>query len=126
MFRRSRTRPHPSQSPMKNAIEQELCATSKTKEDRPAKIKAENKEYRSEGAQKKTQRPPMRTSSRQKPSNPPSSQGRNPLNKSDKIAQNYETFITKAKEANTRGDFIQAEQYYQQADHYARLMKEKE
>ena len=112
---------------MRDAIEQELCTTPEKREDLPAKKKSEHKEHRSDSAPKNAQRPPLKTPSKQRRSNPPPSShiAKSP-NKLDKIAQNYENYITKAKEANTRGDFILAEQFYQQADHYSRLMKEKD
>jgi Domain of unknown function (DUF4167) len=37
---------------------------------------------------------------------------------------NYDRYTTMAKDAARRGDAVEAENYYQHAEHYFRLMKE--
>ena len=37
---------------------------------------------------------------------------------------NYERYTTMAKDAARRGDVIEAENYYQHAEHYFRVMRE--
>jgi Domain of unknown function (DUF4167) len=39
---------------------------------------------------------------------------------------NYERYTTMAKDAARRGDVIEAENYYQHAEHYFRVMKEQD
>ena len=44
---------------------------------------------------------------------------------SQNARNNYERYTTMAKDAARRGDVIEAENYYQHAEHYFRVMKEK-
>lgn len=131
MFRRSKTRPRPPQSdsqgsppqsPMRNAIERELGTKPppKTEEVRP-----ERKQARIDGASKRSALPSLKRTSKSTRPASPSPQQPLPFNTQNKATQSYETYTTKAKEAAIRGDIIQSEQYYQQADHYRRQMQKK-
>ena len=40
--------------------------------------------------------------------------------------RNYERYLTLAKDAASKGDMIEAENCYQHAEHYFRVMKEQE
>jgi uncharacterized protein DUF4167 len=39
--------------------------------------------------------------------------------------RNYERYVALAREATSRGDSIEAENYYQHAEHYFRVMRER-
>lgn len=130
MFRRSKTRPRSTQNPLRNAIEQELspqpCPKTSSKKESQ---RCEKKTIGPTPLPKASSRPRAQSSSiapqskaLPSPIVPIKSLPKLPR-KQDQNAKNHETYITKAKEANTRGDIILAEQYYQQADHYSRLMK---
>lgn len=130
MFRRSKTRPRSTQNPLRNAIEQELspqpCPKTSSKKESQ---RCEKKTIGSTTLFKTSSRPRTQPSSiapqskaLPSPIVPIKSPPKLPR-KQDQNAKNHEIYITKAKEANTRGDIILAEQYYQQADHYSRLMK---
>ncbi len=133
MFRRSRTRPRPpksdpqalSQSPMRDAIEQELGPQLQSPQPILNGAHPEKKQAWSNDGPKKTNRPALKRTS--KPPLPVSISSREKpvLNAQNKATQGYEAYVTKAKEAAIRGDVIQSEQYYQQADHYRRQMQKK-
>ena len=48
----------------------------------------------------------------------------NPRHAGQNARNNYERYIAMAKDAATRGDPIEAENYYQHAEHYFRVMRE--
>ena len=48
----------------------------------------------------------------------------NPRDVAANARNNYERFTTMAKNAARRGDVIEAENFYQHAEHYLRLMRE--
>ena len=49
---------------------------------------------------------------------------RNPRHVAGNARNNYDRFTTMAKDAARRGDVIEAENFYQHAKHYFRLMRE--
>ena len=54
----------------------------------------------------------------------PSENTENIRNKAISAQQNYERYVTMAREALSMGDRIMSENYYQHAEHYLRLLKE--
>ena len=72
------------------------------------------------GTRNRNQGPPRR---------PPGSRQNVPArqreNGSGNAARNYERYLALAREANLIGDIIEAENCYQHAEHYFRLMRER-
>ena len=48
----------------------------------------------------------------------------NPRHAAGNARNNYERYIAMAREAVSRGDIIEAENFYQHAEHYFRVMRE--
>ena len=46
-------------------------------------------------------------------------------NGSGNASRNYERYLALAREATSHGDIIEAENFYQHAEHYFRLMRER-
>ena len=66
-------------------------------------------------------RPPQRPINHRPAGILPSSGGRHTAHNAQ---NNYERYTTMAKDAARRGDVIEAENFYQHAEHYFRVMRE--
>jgi len=51
-------------------------------------------------------------------------QGSSPRHAAENVRNNYERYSAMAREAASRGDVIGAENFYQHAEHYLRVMRE--
>jgi Domain of unknown function (DUF4167) len=75
-------------------------------------------------------RKPFRPNRRSTPSRPQSYRSPeerppgDPRHAAANARNNYERYTTMAKDAARRGDIIEAENFYQHAEHYLRVMKE--
>ena len=57
---------------------------------------------------------------------PPGIRGNNPRHSAANARNNYERYTTLAKDAARRGEVIEAENFYQHAEHYFRVMREQD
>jgi uncharacterized protein DUF4167 len=65
---------------------------------------------------------PRHTGAFNRPQAPSRVQRNNPEN----VRRNYERYVTLAREARVRGDLVEIENCYQHAEHYFRVMNERE
>jgi hypothetical protein len=83
------------------------------------------------GTRKSGHRPPHRGAAGQHQGRPPANR-RMPRdnarrnNGSGNAHRNYERYVALARDAASRGDRVEAENWYQHAEHYFRVMRERE
>lgn len=114
MFRRAKSRQQNQQGVVKNSIEEELAPSNKISPKQPKSVSTSTRNDLAKKTKPNREGLAGKTFKNDK---------HNP--KKYKLSQAYEIYVAKAKEAQTLGDYVLSEQYYQQADHYSRLMREK-